>query len=58
VTLLSLALLSGILVYSICSFFFHMAYTGTLPLLGGQTIALDFVARRQLQATGEVAPAV
>ena len=58
VTLLSLALLSGILVYSICSFFFHMAYTGTLPLLGGQTIALDFVARRQLQATAEVAPAV
>ena len=42
---LSLALLSGTLVYSVCSFFFHMAYTGALPLLAGQTVALYLAAK-------------
>ncbi len=40
VTALSIALLSGLLVYAVCSFFFHMAYEGSLPVYAGQAVAL------------------
>jgi O-antigen ligase/polysaccharide polymerase Wzy-like membrane protein len=49
IALLSAALLSGSLVFAVCAFFFHMAYGGVLPLLGGQTVALYFVARQQFK---------
>ncbi len=54
---LSVALLSGTVVYAVCSFFFHMAYTDTLPMLAGQTLALYFVAQQQfLSPDGGFAP--
>jgi O-antigen ligase len=37
---LSASLLSTTLAYSVCNFFFHMAYTATLPALAGLTLAL------------------
>jgi len=42
---LSLSLLSGIVVYAVCNFFFHMAYTGTLPAIAGFTLALHNASR-------------
>lgn len=45
---LALALLSGTVVYAVGSFFFHMAYSGTLPLLAGQTLALHLAAKQRL----------
>jgi hypothetical protein len=48
ITSLAVALLSGAVVYSVTSFFFHMAYTGTLPLLAGQTVALYFAAKQRI----------
>jgi O-antigen ligase len=42
---LSFTLLSGTLVYSIATVFFHMAYTGTLPTLSGLTLALYLTAK-------------
>jgi O-Antigen ligase len=49
IALLSAALLSGCLVFAVCAFFFHMAYGGVLPLLGGQTLALYFAAKQQFK---------
>jgi O-antigen ligase len=51
---LSVALLSGIVVFAVCAFFFHMGYTGTLPILAGQTIALYFAADPVLRASTRV----
>ena len=34
------ALWSGCLVFAVCAFFFHMAYSTPLPFLGGETVAL------------------
>jgi O-Antigen ligase len=50
---LGLALFSGSVVYAVCSFFFHMAYTGTLPLIAGQTTALYLVVRQRLRPLDE-----
>ena len=46
---LAIALLSATTVYAVGSFFFHMAYSGALPFLGGQTLALYFAAKQRLQ---------
>ena len=51
---LAVCLLSGLLVYSIATFFFHMAYTDVLPLLSGQAVALARVAKPYF--TGSDAP--
>jgi hypothetical protein len=48
---LGVALLSGSVVYAVGSFFFHMAYSGTLPFLAGQTLALHFAAKRAIEQT-------
>ena len=53
ITSLCVALLSGAVVYAVCSFFFHMAYSGTLPLIAGQTLAL-YLAAKQRTASSEV----
>ena len=45
---LNVALLSYILVYAVCSFFFSVAYTGTLPYCAGQTLALYLAAKQKL----------
>lgn len=42
---LSFTLFSGALVYSTCTFFFHMAYSGTLPALSGFTLAVYLAAK-------------
>ncbi len=47
---LAFCLFAGILVYSIGTFFFHMAYTVVLPLLSGQAVALNFAAEPLLAA--------
>lgn len=48
IAMLGAALASGCVVYAVCSFFFHMAYSnGTLPLLAGQTLALYLAAKRK-----------
>ena len=49
ITALAVALLSGSVVYAVCSFFFHMAYTGSLPLLAGQTLALYLAAKQRIE---------
>lgn len=46
---LSAALLCVSVVYAVCSFFFHMAYSSTLPLIAGQTIALQLAAKHLLR---------
>jgi len=43
-------LLSSMMVYCICTFFFHMAYTGTLPGIAGLTLAVHYAAQ---EAMGE-----
>jgi len=48
---LGVALLSGAVVYAVCSFFFHMAYSGTLPLIAGQTVALYAVAKQRIESS-------
>jgi O-antigen ligase len=47
---LSIALLSATVVYAVGSFFFHMAYGGTLPFIMGQTLALHFASQQKRQA--------
>lgn len=42
---LSRCLLAGTLVFAISAFFFHMAYSATLPALAGFTVALQFAVR-------------
>jgi O-antigen ligase len=46
---LSFTFLSGILVYSTTTLFFHMAYSGVLPILAGLTLALYFSTRSVLE---------
>jgi O-antigen ligase len=53
---LSVALLSGSVVYAVGSFFFHMAYTGTLPFIAGQTLALHFASKQNHQQSGDDKP--
>lgn len=45
---LSIALLSACVVYAVASFFFHMAFTGTLPYYAGETLALQFAVDKSL----------
>lgn len=47
---LAFCLFAGILVYSIGTFFFHMAYNALLPLLAGQAVALSRAAEPLLAA--------
>lgn len=42
---LAFSLLMGTLIYSIATFFFHIAYSGLLPLLSGEIMALETVLR-------------
>jgi O-antigen ligase/polysaccharide polymerase Wzy-like membrane protein len=49
---LAVALLSGSVVWAVCSLFFHMAYSGTLPFLAGQTVALYFAAEQRGSVSG------
>ena len=51
ITGMSFVLLSGIFVYSIATFFFHMAYTGNLPTISGLALAL-YLATKPLLSTG------
>jgi len=46
---LSASLLSTTLAYIVCNFFFHMAYTSTLPALAGLTLALYNSSRPVLE---------
>jgi O-antigen ligase len=41
---LSFCLLAAILVYAVSTFFFHIAYSGSLPALAGFTLALQLAA--------------
>ena len=50
---LAFCLFAGILVYSIGTFFFHMAYTGLLPLLSGHAVALAAAAKPVLASANE-----
>lgn len=45
---LAFCLFSGALVYAICTFFFHIAYSGYLPTIAGMTVALRLCASRRL----------
>lgn len=46
---LAFTLMAGVVVYSFATFFFHMAYTGLLPLLSGQVLALSNATAGQIQ---------
>lgn len=41
---LAFSLLIGTLIYAVATFFFHIAYSGLLPMLSGETMALYTVA--------------
>jgi O-antigen ligase len=43
---LAFCLFSGVLVYAVCTFFFHIAYSSYLPALAGMSIALRLAPRR------------
>ena len=47
---LAFSLLCGLVVYAFATFFFHMAYTGLLPLLSGQIVALSNAAEPLFKA--------
>jgi len=51
IRMLSLALFASLLVYAVCSFFFSVAYTGSLPYWAGLTLALHFAAKHKLEST-------
>ncbi len=42
---LAFCLFSGVLVYAVCTFFFHIAYSSYLPALAGMSIALRLAPR-------------
>ena len=46
---LTIALLSGLVAYAVCSFFFHMGYSGTLPVMAGETVALYLAVKHEYQ---------
>ena len=46
---LSFTLLSMILAYAVCTNFFHMAYTSTLPNIAGTTLALYWATKQKIQ---------
>jgi O-antigen ligase len=46
---LSWCLFCGLVVYAVGTMFFHMAYTGGLPLLSGMTLALWLATKDQLR---------
>ncbi len=48
---LSWCLFCGLVVYAVGTMFFHMAYTGGLPLLSGMTLALWLATKYQLRQT-------
>jgi len=45
VAALSFTMLSAIFIYSFATFFFHMAYTGSLPWISGMTVAIYFASK-------------
>ncbi|HYL77032.1 MAG TPA: O-antigen ligase family protein [Bryobacteraceae bacterium] len=45
VSALSMCLLAGTLVYAVGTFFFHMAYTNSLPVLSGMTVSLTLATK-------------
>jgi O-antigen ligase len=42
---LAFCLFSGVLVYAVCTFFFHIAYSSYLPALAGMSVALRLAPR-------------
>jgi O-antigen ligase len=42
---LAFCLFSGVLVYAVCTFFFHIAYSNYLPALAGMSVALRLAPR-------------
>lgn len=53
---LGFCIFAATLVYSVATFFFHEAYTGLLPLLSGQAVALSIVAKPILESAKAVKP--
>jgi hypothetical protein len=51
ITNLSFCLFAGAFVYAIATTFFHIAYSGALPSLGGFSLALRLAAERQFART-------
>ena len=45
---LSWCMFCGLVVYAVGTMFFHMAYTGELPLLSGMTLSLWMATKDQL----------
>lgn len=52
---LAFSLLIGILIYSVATFFFHIAYSGLLPMLSGATMALYTIAYPVLTGASDAA---
>lgn len=59
---MSFTILSGVWVYAVCTAFFHMAYSGLLPILSGLTVALylssDLSLREEWNSTSARSVAV
>ncbi len=51
VAALAFALFTGLIVYAVATTFFHMAYTGALPMLAGMTLVLQMNAKPLLEET-------
>jgi hypothetical protein len=56
VAAMSFCLMAAILVYSISTFFFHIAYGGSLPAMGGFSLALRLAAEPLLARPARVGP--
>jgi O-antigen ligase len=50
---LAFSLLIGTLVYAVATFFFHIAYSGLLPMLSGEIMALYTIVYPALSGAGE-----
>jgi hypothetical protein len=50
---LAFSLLIGTLVYAVATFFFHIAYSGLLPLISGEVMALYTIAYPHLSRTAQ-----
>jgi hypothetical protein len=56
VAAMSFSLMAAIVIYSISTFFFHIAYSGGLPVLGGFSLALRLSAEPLLARPARVRP--
>ena len=58
VSALAFSLMCGSVVFAVATFFYHIAYSGYLPALGGMTVALRLITDRSLWGPRRTIPAM